>query len=496
MVQRGALTSNGFAKSGYTFAGWNSNAYGTGTAYTNGQSVSNLTSTNGATVTLYAQWTPNTLKATLNSNGGTGANYTTVSDSVGRLFTPGTLSKTGYTFSKWTLQTGSTGYLGNAVFSDPLDGYTVYNHSGGTHTTVAKDTTVSSAYGSYTYKITHTGTSTSPGYGGFYRKALSKANGKFVHSFYAKLPKGTKVTHGYNPCGTGATFKWLTSQYGTGDWQWYAYELNCGSSGTFGTFGYIYLSSLTAPSTSAPITWWVGYNQIVDVTNGYGNTYVFGSTSDTLTANYTVNNYTLTYNANGGSVSTASKSVAYGSQYGTLPTPTRTGYTFKGWGTEDAEPDIYTGSIIEKVEKSADNPSQSDSEYKITSGNTGGLFATRIDIVHDETIRMSFYAKIPEGVTILDAGNYVGTHGTWLNECKNVGTGKWEKYILELKTLGYETNQYLGNVGYIRLPTGSTTQTIYVSDISIYKTNDYAKFKFGNFNLHEAKYTALWEENI
>ena len=209
----------------------------------------------------------------------------------------------------------------------------------------------------------------------------------------------------------------------------------------------------------------------------------------------------ISIDLNGGTIDGLSGVQSYTGEYDTTfsfneAKPTKAGYTFKGWGTEDAEPDIYTGSIIEKVEKSADNPSQSDSEYKITSGNAGELFATRIDIVHDETIRMSFYAKIPEGVRILDAGNYVGTHGTWLNECKNVGTGKWEKYILELKTLGYETKQYLGNAGYIRLPTGSTTQTIYVSDISIYKTNDYAKFKFGKFNLYEAKYTALWEENI
>jgi len=44
-------------------------------------------------------------------------------------------------------------------------------------------------------------------------------------------------------------------------------------------------------------------------------------------------NYTLTYNANGGSVSPTSKSITYNSQYGSLPTPTRTGYNFDGWYT-------------------------------------------------------------------------------------------------------------------------------------------------------------------
>ena len=64
---------------------------------------------------------------------------------------------------------------------------------------------------------------------------------------------------------------------------------------------------------------------------------VFGVDSDgkniTLTAQWTANTYTVTFNANGGSVSTANKTVTYNSTYGTLPTPTRTGYTFKGWFT-------------------------------------------------------------------------------------------------------------------------------------------------------------------
>ena len=42
---------------------------------------------------------------------------------------------------------------------------------------------------------------------------------------------------------------------------------------------------------------------------------------------------TVSFNPNGGSVSTTSKTVRYNSTYGTLPTPTREGYTFDGWYT-------------------------------------------------------------------------------------------------------------------------------------------------------------------
>lgn len=43
--------------------------------------------------------------------------------------------------------------------------------------------------------------------------------------------------------------------------------------------------------------------------------------------------YTITFDPNEGEVSTTSKAVSYGFTYGALPTPTRTGYTFKGWYT-------------------------------------------------------------------------------------------------------------------------------------------------------------------
>jgi len=50
-----ALTANTLTRDGYTFAGWNTAADGSGTSYTDGQSVKNLAES--GEVTLYAQWT-------------------------------------------------------------------------------------------------------------------------------------------------------------------------------------------------------------------------------------------------------------------------------------------------------------------------------------------------------------------------------------------------------------------------------------------------------
>ena len=51
--------------------------------------------------------------------------------------------------------------------------------------------------------------------------------------------------------------------------------------------------------------------------------------------------HTLTFDANGGTVSPSSKSLAEGAAYGSLPTPTRSGYTFVEWRTAP-----YVGTLV------------------------------------------------------------------------------------------------------------------------------------------------------
>ena len=83
------------------------------------------------------------------------------------------------------------------------------------------------------------------------------------------------------------------------------------------------------------------------IVGNYSNDYVTAddivevSSNHTLTAVWTPANYTVTLDANGGSIpttigwtgsgNTATKTVTYNSTYGELPVPTQTGYTFKGW---------------------------------------------------------------------------------------------------------------------------------------------------------------------
>lgn len=78
-----------------------------------------------------------------------------------------------------------------------------------------------------------------------------------------------------------------------------------------------------------------------DVTRYFGVWAACGDGSEnpsSMTLNFTLMPVTVTYtvklDANGGKVNTASQQVTLGGQYGDLPTPTRTGFTFIGWYTE------------------------------------------------------------------------------------------------------------------------------------------------------------------
>lgn len=63
------------------------------------------------------------------------------------------------------------------------------------------------------------------------------------------------------------------------------------------------------------------------------STTVSNSSNHTLYAHWNLVYYTVYFNANGGSVSPSSVSIGHGRTYGTLPTPSRTGYAFDGWYT-------------------------------------------------------------------------------------------------------------------------------------------------------------------
>lgn len=63
----------------------------------------------------------------------------------------------------------------------------------------------------------------------------------------------------------------------------------------------------------------------------------------TLTASWSANQYTVTLDANGGTVESMSLTMTYDKEY-TLPTPTRENYTFKGWYDSNGNEATYSGT--------------------------------------------------------------------------------------------------------------------------------------------------------
>ena len=76
------------------------------------------------------------------------------------------------------------------------------------------------------------------------------------------------------------------------------------------------------------------YTKATGGTKVTGSTTITTNSSHALYAHWIPNTYTITFDPNGGSVSQTSKTVTYGSTYGTLPWPYLNSHSFEGWFTE------------------------------------------------------------------------------------------------------------------------------------------------------------------
>ena len=119
------LSANTFTKAGYIFAGWNTEADGSGTSYTDGQPI---TMPVGG-LTLYAQWDTDLLAITYMSNTGSGTmDYTTADTDTSVTLSPNTFTKAGYTFAGWNTAADGGGipYDDGQTITMPADGLMLY----------------------------------------------------------------------------------------------------------------------------------------------------------------------------------------------------------------------------------------------------------------------------------------------------------------------------------------------------------------------------------
>jgi uncharacterized repeat protein (TIGR02543 family) len=449
----GAITMPGqgtLTRVGHTFVGWS-------LVTTNGSgAVVGATYTPTVPVKLYSSWTPNVYVVTYNANGGNGA-PATASQSFnygGTALAPsgiGTLTRSGYTFAGWSLNTAGTGTIysnpNEVVVGTTTKTYTPtasvifyakwtagtfavsFDANGGTGTqmsnlSITAGTAIALTTNAYTRAgYTFNGWNTlANGTGTSYANSASVT--LFANTtLYAQwvivkpgAPSVTATTSG-NTTATvtvaGAAVSGTTSGEAT-SYSIQTYE----NDGTTVVAG----KTCTVLATASPLTC-----QITGLTNG--TVYKFlvtainttGSTPGTVsTVTATPAPFVVTYSLNSGTLTPETANYNLGSPL-TLPLPTRSGYTFAGWHAE-AGLTTLVGNNGGSYSPTADTTlyaKWNGLAYSITyngNGNTGGAVPT----AGSYTNGGSAYAVLGNTNTLVKTGytfdnwysNTTGTGGT------------------------------------------------------------------------------------
>lgn len=386
------LTRNAYARTGYTFTGWNTKSDGKGTAYADGASVKNLTANKGGVVTLYAQWKANSYTLTYDANGGTvspSSKKLDYNEAYGTLPTP---VRKGYRFEGWyTAITGGTkvssitkmGTKDTTIYARwTVNTLTINYHAEGAQTFKDLDLSTGKELGDIsvsgkdvfkTYTMTYNGKLSSFGVGDVDRlkKEGYSLKGDDSSHWYMKDKSGVlsiavnddrvaytaiqlatlagkqtafetgNITIDLYPKWTVNTYSnrvdhwaWGFSNQEGNNWNKTAYRINT----TY--FDAVFGTTFTmdgSKQTTLPKGFHLQNKFGTSATDGTWNTYPLGTKvtqgakSVGFEYDYYPTTYKITYNLNGGTNNSANPST-YNILYGvSLKNPTRTGYTFDGW---------------------------------------------------------------------------------------------------------------------------------------------------------------------
>ena len=354
------------SKSGYSFVGWTTSSSGTSATWTSGSQTptSNMTyyavwsdtsgersSTSTLTHTFYtASEVSNTRNTTKTTPYTDVAKYYNYDLSSSRTATDGgiagtptysslsyeTASKSGYSFVGWTTSssgTSATWTSGSQTPTSNMTYYAVWKSNTQSTEIVAGDP----ATGAATFTLTFNGNKNTSGstnnVTGTINITYSRQRTYYLQYNY-DLTKSTQVGEGYGSnYESGRTYPTLTLP-----------------SNGFVRTGYTFM------------TWALGSE--TGTAYAVGSTYTPTSgTSATMYAVWDANDYTLTFNANGGTLTgNETYTVTYDStNYNSMSSiiPTREGYTFAGWYTD----------AVEGVQVYNANGQAVEGEYWATSGS-------------------------------------------------------------------------------------------------------------------------------
>ena len=308
-------------RTGYSFGGWKYK----------GQSVSNsFTWKYDENVEFTATWIANNYRVTLDVNGGTvnASSINTIYDNKYKLPTP---TRTGYTFLGWSFDGGDTYVDIRGVWKYTNITYLVACWSANDYFVTFNLNGGSGVYNDYyTYDSSYTlPTPTRTGYtfNGWYENSYFTGD-SFEESGIWEVPNDVTLYA-----------KWTANNYLV------TFHTNNGTLPS----GYendemvvTYDSTYVIPIPTRTGYTFNGWYTNSSLTTSYSKTTYWTRPNDLdLYAKWTANTYVVSYYSNGGT-SYSNTTMTYDSSY-TLPTPTKTGYSFGGW----YENSTFTGEPFE-----------------------------------------------------------------------------------------------------------------------------------------------------
>jgi uncharacterized repeat protein (TIGR02543 family) len=354
IVAHGSLASqpSNPTKTGSTFGGWYSDA-----GLTNAFSFATPIT---ADITLFAKWTLNNYTVTFNSNGGSAVNSQIVPYNSSATQPPNPTKATN-TFGGWYTDAGLTLAFN---FATPISGditlfakWTLNNY------TVSFNSNGGSAVSSQI--VAHGSTATQPvnptkagnTFGGWYSDA------GLTLAFNFATPITADIT---------LFAKWTLNNYTV------SFSSNGGSAVSNQIVAYGSTATQPANPTKAGNTFGGWYSDA-----GLTLAFNFATpiTADvTLFAKWTLNNYTVTFNSNGGSA-VNSQSIQYNSAATQPPNPTRAGNTFAGWYSDAGLTSAFSFAtpIIADITLFA---KWTLNDYTVTFNSNGGSAVTTQIVAH------------------------------------------------------------------------------------------------------------------
>ena len=342
-----SLTTKGtLARTGYTFAGWNTLATGLGINY-----LENASYKPAASIILYAKWTPGNYTLTLDRNGSTGTaiNGIAIVAGTAKSLSGFSYTRDGYTLLNWNSLADGTGTSYAIGSSVTFFGNTTLYANWGPRVPGAPAVTISGAVGNTQITVAVTGAALSGTVGPASSYLVTASPGSSTCTItvpattctFTGLTNGTAYTFTAVARNTTGNSVASASSAAATPLPWVVtYAANSGTvSPTSANFNLG--SPLTLPLPTRSGYTFTGWNTAA---NGSGTSVgLNGGTYSppaaiTLTAQWSAIVYTITYNGNGNTAGAAPSAGSFstgGSSHSisTAGNLVKTGYTFDGWTT-------------------------------------------------------------------------------------------------------------------------------------------------------------------